>query len=275
MYYNDVDKMDSFKARDYQWQEVDGKPRYRWYKYALNSVHMILDCDKNFDIDHADFSDLKVWYDSAEWVAKNDEDALKYIYTELVPPVTRIVKDKYIDCLSNLGHYKSCAMAMKHIKSYPVPHERTLERKKKKAIENIEKSLVLSLKGMDQMLVKFKAEIPEKLNSSKDELRRSFSVLLNLEARFYGEASGKSLEYMEWMRENAPDKLEEIFSIEISLEIKNQLLDLLTEKELYRLHEFLDKTIRVKPASFYYEVPAYERNPSDFLGEFFDTEEAE
>ncbi len=273
MYYHDVEKMDFRVAMGYEWQEVDGKPRYRWYKYALNSVHMILDCDKKFDIDHADFSDLKVWYDSAEWVANNDEEALKYIYTELVPPVTQIVKDKYIECLTSLGYYKSCAMAMKYIKSYPVPKERTLERKKKKAIENIEKRLVLSLKSMDQMLVKFKAEIPEKLNSPNDELRHSFSVLLNLEAKFYGEASDKSLAYMEWMRLNAPDSLEKIFSIELSLEIKNQLLQMLTENELYRLHELLDKTIKVKAASFYYEIPAYERNPRDILGEFFDTDD--
>ena len=220
MYYHGVNKMDSFKAMDYEWQEIDGKPRYRWYKYALNSVQMILDCDEKFDIDHVEFSDLKVWYDSVEWVANNDEEASKYIYAELVPPVLQIVKDKYIDCLTDLGHYKSCAIAMKYLRSSPVPSERTPVRKKEKAIDNIEKSLVLSLKGVDQMLVKFKAEIPEKLKSSNDELRHSLGVLLNLDAQFYGESSDKIFDYMGWIRINAPDSLKEIFLIEISLENK-------------------------------------------------------
>lgn len=265
--------MDCFAAMDYDWQEVDGMPRYRWYKNALNSVHMILDCDEKFDIDQADFSDLKYWYDSTEWVANNDEEALIYIYTDLIPPVTQVVKDKYIGCLTSLGYYKSCAIAMKCLKSYPVPRERTLGRKKGKAVKNINDNLVSRIKGLDETLVKFKTDCPDKLNNPNESLRQSLSFLLNLHAQFYGQQLDNCLKDMEWMRLNAPQSLEEIFSVEVSLEIKDQLMQLLSQNELYRLHELLDKTIKVKPASFYYEIPAYEKSPGDILSEFFDMDD--
>ena len=265
--------MDNFTASDYDWEEVDGMPRYRWYKNALNSVHMILDCDEKFDIDHADFSDLEYWYNSAEWVANNDEEALKYIYTELVPPVTQIVKDKYIACLTDLGYYKSCAMAMKYLQSYPVPPERTLKRKKEKAVKNINDKLVAQIKSLDEMLVRFKTDYRDKLYDQDKDLQQSFGALLNLHAQFYGQELYDCLENMEWMRLNALHNLEELFSVEISLEIKEQLLKLLTQNELYHLHELLDKTIKEKPTSFYYEIPAYERSPREILGEFFDMDD--
>ena len=55
MFYDILNNMDLHEATTYEWEDIDGKPRYRWYKYALNSVYMISSIDDICDIDDISF----------------------------------------------------------------------------------------------------------------------------------------------------------------------------------------------------------------------------
>lgn len=255
----------------YQDEIVDGKPRYRWYKLALNSVYMISDCDDKFDIHHCDFNDLCEWYEAAEWVAKNDADALKHIMQDRIPPVNDIVKEKLLAGLSRLGYYKSSAIVKKYLLAFPVSGERTKNRYLAKAEKYIETHVVGTLKGSYQMLEKLKKEQPDKLFDKN--MQQALSVLLSIEFHLYDKCLDESLLYMEWMRINAPDKLKDMFSFELSVAIKEQLLRLLTEAELYRLHILIDAAIKEKSSAFYMEIPRYVRNPRDILSRYIDMDD--
>ncbi|MEN8116361.1 MAG: hypothetical protein ABFS16_05250 [Bacteroidota bacterium] len=273
MYYTELNKKSRWEAMAYRDELVDGKPRYRWYKLALNSVYMISGCDDKFDIDHCDFSDLTVWFDAVEWVAQNDPGALQHIMSERNPAVTDIVKQKLLDGLSRLSYYKSCQIVQKYLVSYPVPEERTLKRYKEKAIKEINSSVVSTMKNTCEWLEKLKAEKTEMLFSEDNKKRQALSVLLNIDFFLHDEQLDKSLNFMEWMHINAPDQLKELFLFEISLEIKEQLLQKISNAELYRLHTFINKTITVKSTRFYYEVPPYIPDPRDTLSQFIDMDD--
>jgi len=255
----------------YQDEIIDGKPRYRWYKLALNSVYMISGCDDKFDIDHCDFSDLCDWYEAAEWVAQNDTEALKHIMKDRVPPVTDIVKEKLLAGLSGLSYYKSSAIVKKYLVSFPVPCERTKNRYREKAEKYIESHVVSILKGNYQMLEKMKKEQPDKLFDKN--MQQALSVILSVEFHLNDEYLDKSLLYMEWMRINDADSLKKMFSFELSIDIKEQLLRLLTEAEFYRLYTFINDAIIEKSSAFYVEVTRYVRNPKDILGKCIDMDD--
>uniref|UniRef100_UPI0032166BF4 hypothetical protein n=1 Tax=uncultured Draconibacterium sp. TaxID=1573823 RepID=UPI0032166BF4 len=273
MYYDECKNMSGWQLAAYQDDIIDGKPRYRWYKLALNSVYMISMCDDKFDIDHCDFKDLKVWYDAAEWVAINDPEALQHIMGERIPPVTDIVKEKLMAGLINLGYYKSCSIVKKHLNSYPVPEERTKERYLQKAIKYLDSNVVSTLRGSSQMLEKLKKEKLEIFYEEDIKSQNALSVIVHIGFHLNGEKLDNSLLYMEWMRTNALGKLKEMFSLQVSKEIKDQLLCFIKDAEFYRLYTFIDNTISVKSSEYYFEIRPYVPDSRDSLSEFIDMDD--
>ncbi len=273
MYYEEINK----KSRDESWaymeEMIDGKPRYRWYKLALNSVYMISDLDDKFDIDHRSFSDLGVWYEAAEWVAANDPEALVHIMAELVPPVTDIVKQKLLEGLTREGHYMACAIVEQHLQSYPVPEERTFKRYKAKAVDCINTRIVNILKGNCKQLETIKIDHRDKLFSEDPEIEKALSVLAHIEFTLYGEHLEESLRYLEWLRINDPDELKQLFSFSVCLEMKEQILTLLEKAELFHLYTLIDKCISIKPSDFYCKIQPYVRSPRDILGKYIDMDD--
>ncbi len=257
MYYAIVEEMDFEEATEYDWELIDGQKRYRWYKNARNSVHLISACDANHDIDNQDFSDLKLYYDSVEWVAKNDPEALIYIMGTLTKPVTQIVKDKLLYHLAEFGYYKSCAVVKEHLASYPAPPERTFERKKKKAIKDVEENIVEAYKVISERLYKFKTEEKQKLYDKN--FSDAFGSLLNIWG-LSKEDLTESLPLLEWLFENSADDLKQLFSLKLCEEIKDQFLQVLAEKEMYKLHTFINEIIETPIMDFYYDIPPY--NPT-------------
>ena len=273
MYYEEICKKSRDECYAYMDEIVDGKPRYRWYKLALNLVYMIADLDDKFDIDHRSFSDLGVWYEAAEWVAVNDREALVHIMAELVPPVTDIVKQKLLEGLIREGHYKACAIVKQHLQSYLIPEERTFNRYKAKAVDCIKTRIVNILKGNCKQLEAIKNDHRDKLFSEDPEIQKALSVLVHIEFTLYGERLEESLRYLEWLRLNDPDELKQLFSISVSLEIKEQILGLLEKAELFHLHNIIDKCISIKPSNFYCDIQPYVRSPHDILGKYFDMDD--
>ncbi|WP_297093321.1 hypothetical protein [uncultured Draconibacterium sp.] len=273
MFYEEINKKSRDECNAYMEEMVDGKPRYRWYKLALNSVYMIADLDDKFDIDHRSFSDLEVWYEAAEWVAVNDREALVHIMAELVPPVTDIVKQKLLEGLIREGHYKACAIVKQHLQSNPVPEERTFKRNKAKAVDCIKTRIVNILKGNCKQLEAIKNDHRDKLFSEDPEIQKALSVLVHIEFTLYGERLEESLRYLEWLRLNDPDELKQLFSISVSLEIKEQILSLLEKAELFHLYNIIDKCISIKPSSFYCHIQPYVRSSRDILGNYIDMDD--
>lgn len=260
MYYNIVENMDDMEAMDYDWEEVDGKPRYRWYKYALNSVYMISSIDDVRDIENIEFDDLGAWYECVAWVADNDPEALEHIMGKLIKPVTDIVKQKLLGNLEALNYYSSCAIVKKHLRSQPAPAERTFQRKKVKFTESVSEDIAKQIFSMSEMLVNFKTTAKEKLYT--DDLREPLSKLLNMES-FAGKQIEQNLEALDWLLKNCQDDLKGVFDKPILIEIKENFLNYLASKELYKLCTLLEDCIPIKESDFYFEIPPYIKKFSD------------
>jgi len=273
MYYDEIKQKSHEERWMYSDEVVDGKPRYRWYKMALSTVDLISGCDDKFDIARCSFKDLAPWYEAAEWVALNDPEALVHIMRNLIPPVNNLVKQKLMEGLSREGDYKACAIVQQHLRSFPVPEERTFSRRKKKAVEYINMHVINVVKGNCAQLEKFKADCPDKLLSNDPEIQKALSVALHIEFFLFGECLDKSLGYLEWMRLNAPDELKQLFSFSICPETKEQLLKLFEKAELFRLHTFIDKCITIKPDDFYYLAQPYVRSRRDILSDYIDMDD--
>lgn len=252
--------MDDMEAMDYDWEEVDGKPRYRWYKYALNSVYMISSIDDVRDIENIEFDDLGAWYECVAWVADNDPEALEHIMGKLIKPVTDIVKQKLLGNLEALNYYSSCAIVKKHLRSQPAPAERTFQRKKVKFTESVSEDIAKQIFSMSEMLVNFKTTAKEKLYT--DDLREPLSKLLNMES-FAGKQIEQNLEALDWLLKNCQDDLKGVFDKPILIEIKENFLNYLASKELYKLCTLLEDCIPIKESDFYFEIPPYIKKFSD------------
>lgn len=255
MFYDIVDKLSYPESDEYAWEEIDGKPRYRWYKYALNSVYMISSIDDICDIDDIRFDDLGHYYDSVAWVAKNDPEALEHIMGTLVKPVTDIVKQKLLSHLLERKYYKSCAIVEKHLVSFPVPPERTFTRKKEKFTKNVNENIAKQIYHLSNLLVTLKTTGKEKLY--EPEMTDSLSKLLNFES-FSDHLIREHLDSLEWLLQNAPDETKEMFTAEICPETKDNLLTYLAQKELYSLCQFFKETLQVFEMEFYFEIPPYQ-----------------
>ena len=164
MYYDEIEKLDPSEEMDYSWEMVDGQPRYRWYKNSINAVHLIECSDNHHDIEGSSFSDLKIYYESVDWVAHNDPEALVYIMSKITKPVTHVVKKKFLECLEALKCYEACAIVKESLVSFPVPEERTHLRKRKKALKDIE-TFVAFMDSASNLLFQLKTEEPQKLNN--------------------------------------------------------------------------------------------------------------
>ncbi|MDM8160862.1 hypothetical protein QUH73_13645 [Labilibaculum sp. K2S] len=256
MFYDIVNKMDLHEATAYEWEEIDGKPRYRWYKYALNSVYMISSIDDICDIDDISFNDLGTYYDSVAWVAKNDPKALVYIMRTLVEPVTDIVKQKLLSHLLERKYYKSCAIVEKHLVSFPVPAERTFTRKKEKSIKDVNKYIAKRIYALSNLLYELKTKDKEKLYMP--EIQDPLSNLLNFES-FSADLFREDLDSLEWLLQNAPDEIKEMFTTKICQETKDRLLTYLAQKERYSLCQFFKETLPVFEMPFYFEIPPYSK----------------
>jgi hypothetical protein len=255
MFYDIVDKLSYPESDEYAWEEIDGKPRYRWYKYALNSVYMISSIDDICDIDDIRFDDLGHYYDSVAWVAKNDPEALEHIMGTLVKPVTDIVKQKLLSHLLERKYYKSCAIVEKHLVSFPVPPERTFTRKKEKFTKNVNENIAKQIYHLSNLLVTLKTTGKEKLY--EPEMTDSLSKLLNFES-FSDHLIREHLDSLKWLLQNAPDETKEMFTSKICPETKDNLLAYLAQKELYSLCQFFKETLQVFEMPFYYEIPPYQ-----------------
>ncbi|RKD94563.1 hypothetical protein [Marinifilum flexuosum] len=265
MYYDIVNNMDDDKATEYDWEIVIGKPRYRWYKYALNSVYMISSVDEKFDIEDVSFDDLDPWYECVDWVAKNDPEALAHIMSKLVDPVNTIVKKKLLENLEIKEYYSACLIVDINLRSKPEPKKRNLNRKKEKYHKIVSKDIVNQLEGMSQMLYNIKTTAKEKLH--KKDLQEPLSYLLNTE-KFAGTKIDLYIEALVWMHTNTPDELRKLFDFEILIEIKDNFINYLATKELYKLCSFLKKYIPAKEMDFYFDIPPYSE---EFLDEDSDS----
>ncbi len=253
MFYDIIENMDFEEEDEYSWEIIDGQPRYRWYKDALNSVHLIECSDANHNIDNENFSDLKPWYDGVKWVTQNDPEALKYIMGVLTEPVTHIVKEKFLDNLKKLEYYKACAIVNEHLRSYPVPKERTLKRNKEKSLSDIS-FLVIRIKSTSDLLYKAKTKQQHKLHD--EELKECLGALLNIDGLLGGNIE-KEILAMEWLRENSPDDVKNQFTEKVCIEIKDQLIRILSEYEKYKLCSFLKELIETYGLPDYYNIPPY------------------
>ena len=261
MYYEEVKKMDYEKADVYDWEIVDGMPRYRWYKHARFAVDMISDCDNNHDIDNQDFSDMKYFYDCMEWVTQKDPEALVYIMGTLTDPVVPVVKDKLIEHLSTLGYYRASAIVKEHLAILPVPRERNFERKRAKAIKEVKDKFVERYIASSELLFKFKTENKDKIYDKR--LSSNFGVLLNP----WGSTNSYLTDYLpflDWLLENSPDDLKQLFSVSLCKEMKDQFLQLLTGYEMYKLCAFLNETIETHTMDFYFDIPPYPKEENSF-----------
>lgn len=269
MFYELIDKMD-YRERDaYMWKEVDGKPLYRWYKYALNSVYMISSVDEVRDIENVSFDDLDPWYESVVWVAKNDPEALVYIMSELIDPVTDIVKQKLLENLKAREYYTACDIVKKNLASFPVPPERTFARKKEQAIKIVEKNIADKIYSSSMLLSQIKKMDKKKLYEK--DVQEPLNSLLNIE-RYADNYLDDNLEYIEWLLENAPEDLQAIFTKEICLEVKDNFLDYLSKKEYYHLCQFFSENLKEKEMSFYYKILPYTKKMQE-SGLFEDEED--
>lgn len=260
MFYDIIDKLDFLESDKYAWEEIDGQPRYRWYKNALNSVYMISSIDDIRDIDNISFDDLGIYYDSVAWVANNDPKALEHIMGTLVEPVTDIVKQKLLNYLLERKYYKSCAIVKKHLASFPVPAERTFTRKKEKFTKDVNENIATQIYHLSNVLVTVKTANKEKLY--EPEMKDSLSKLLNFES-FSDHLIYEHLDSLEWLRENALDELKEMFTAEVCPETKDNLLTYLAQKELYSLCQFFKETLQVFEMPFYFEIPPYQKEVMD------------
>ena len=270
MFYDELAKMDEDEEMDYMWEEVDGQPRYRWYKNSLNAVHLIEHIDKLRDIENSSFSDLEHYYNSVNWVAHNDPEALKHIMCEITKPVTEIVKEKFLENLEALKYYEACAIVKESLESIPIPPERTHQRKKEKALEDI-RLFVSNVESASEILFKLKTEYPHQLHN--EEIRDNLGTLLNIDSLFSIDIP-KAIDAMEWLRENAPADLKKQFTNKACIEIKDQLIRQLAEEEKFKLCSFINDTLKTHDLPDYFEIPAYNPNQknelfpdSDFLSD--------
>ena len=256
MFYDIIDKLDFLESDRYTLEKIDGQARYRWYKYALNSVYMISSIDDLRDIDNISFDDLGTYYDSVAWVAKNDPKALEYIMGTLTEPVTDIVKQKLLDNLQERKYYRSCAIVEKYLTSFPVPLERTFTRKKEKYTKEVNERIAMQVYQLSDLLVLLKTTDKEKLYKTK--MKNALSKLLNFES-FSDYFIREHLDSMEWLLKNTPDDLKEMFTVEICQETKDNFINYLAKRELYALCQFFSETVKVRKMSFYFEIPPYQK----------------
>ncbi|WP_421919538.1 hypothetical protein [Marinifilum sp.] len=272
MYYDIVNQMDDDEASDYDWEIVDGKPRYRWYKYALNSVYMISSVDEKCNIETVSFDDLDAWYECVNWVAKNDPEALMHIMSKLVDPVNPIVKTKLLESLEKSEYYSACLIVDTHLRIKEEPKERDFNRKKEKYSKIADEDIAKQLIGMSQILHSLKTTAKNKLYEEK--LQEPISYLLNIE-KFARTKTNKFIETLQWMIENAPEDLKRIFNTEIQIEIRDNFLNYFAEREHYQLCSFMMKCIPVIETDFYFDIPPYKDEYDDeaYFGEDEDEDE--
>ncbi len=268
MFYDELDKIDPEDEVDYCWEMIDGMPRYRWYKNALNTLYFIEICDDKFDIEDSCFSDLKYHYDSVHWVAQNDPEALEYIMSELQKPVTHIVKKKFLENLEKLEYYRACGIVKEHLVSHQAPAERTFIREKEKAFKNID-YLMTRINTSSELLYEYKTENQEELYDKK--LEKNMGVLFTV-AGMYKDDVFREVGVMDWFRENSPEDLEKMFDKKICKEIKDQVLNIAAKLEKFELCNFLKQIIKTYEFSDYFEVPPY-TPPEEFFSDYEDYED--
>lgn len=256
MFYDEIEKLDSSQQMDYSWEMVDGQPRYRWYKNSINAVHLIECSDNNHDIENSSFSDLKPYYDSVDWVAHNDPEALVYIMSKITKPVTYIVKKKFLEGLEALKCYEACAIVKESLVSFPVPEERTHQRKREKALEDIE-TFVAFMDSASNLLFKLKTEEPQKLYI--EELKESLGTILNIDG-LISKHIPLAIDAMEWLRENSPDDLKKQYSQKVCIEIKDQLIGLFAKNEKFKLCTFIQDILKTNDLPGYFEIPPFNPN---------------
>ncbi|MCP4177181.1 MAG: hypothetical protein GY756_05380 [bacterium] len=251
MYYDIIDKMDFEEEEEYSTEIVDGQERYRWYNHIINSLDFIGSCDAHHNIDNQDFSELEDWYKGVNWVMENDPEALVHIMSNLTEPVTEIVKEKFLENLQELEYYMACAIIKEHLRTYPVPEERTFIRAKEKMIKNMGR-FFSRLDLASSVLYKFKTEHSEML--ADKETKDNISGLLNIKSglKRYTE---EEIEAMEWLRINSPESMKEKFKEPVCIEIKDKVIEFMSKFEKFELCEFLTKIIKIHGLPDYYQIP--------------------
>ncbi len=254
---NKLEESNWVKAHEYNWEHIDGMPRYRWYKYALNAVSSISQCDENFDINQTDFSHLKTYFEAVEWVAQKDPKALIYIMDKLTAAVTQIVKEKFIFHLAKLEYYKSCHIVKSYLQSYPVPARRTYIRKQKGALKNINTNIIEILKARSAVLQQLKKDVPEKFKNPNKETADAFSILLNIDNTNGLETIERNLPDMLWLYTNNPKSLTHLFDLCIYAEIKDLFIEAIANTQEFELCILLKNAIKTIDCEDYYKVPPY------------------
>lgn len=277
MYFDEIDKLNSENEMDYLWEMVDGQPRYRWYKNTINSVHLIECSDNHHEIDDSSFSNLKYYYESVDWVAHNDPEALAHIMGIITKPVTHIVKKKFLQSLEALKYYEACAIVKESLVSIPAPAERTHERKREKALEDIRR-FVISVKSASNVLFDLKKDDFQNLDIDDLDIKNSLGTLLNIDGLF-SDYIPQAIDAMEWLRENSPDDLKKQYTKKVCNEIKDQLIGIIAKREKFKLCAFLKEILKTFELPGYFKIPPYNPNyksrlslDSDFLSDDEDDE---
>nr|WP_321406644.1 hypothetical protein [uncultured Carboxylicivirga sp.] len=118
-FYHTCDKLansDSKAFSAYMWENVDGKPRFRWYKNVINVIELLSKYDFHFDIENLPFKDFEDYFESIHWVEQHDRESLVYIMSQMISPVSQKVKDKVLDYLIHMEYYNSCAVIQKYLR---------------------------------------------------------------------------------------------------------------------------------------------------------------
>lgn len=271
MYYDEVEKMSPDAADDFDMEEIDGQPRYRWYKNALNSTYFIEQTDKRVDIDNIFFYDLEDYFISVDWVFRNDCETLVFIMGERIAPVTEPVKEKFLFHLTKMGYYGACAVVKEHLRSYPVPPERTFNRKKEKVLKDVSEKIARKLYSTSKQLFEFKINDKEKLFDPDKQV--AFGVILNING-MDKDYILNSLDSLIWLYNNSREELDNLFNKVMCVEIKDAFIKILSDKELFDLCIYFQIRIAIFNMDFYYDIPPYEPDklPS-IIAPFLDDDE--
>nr|WP_321454081.1 hypothetical protein [uncultured Carboxylicivirga sp.] len=110
---------DSKEFSKYMWEDVDGRPRFRWYKNVINIIELLSKYDFHFDIEKLAFKDFNDYFKSIYWVEQNDPESLVYIMSQMIAPVSEQVKKRVLNYLIELEYYNACAIIQKHLNTNP------------------------------------------------------------------------------------------------------------------------------------------------------------
>lgn len=255
---DELDKREDFwRSSVYRQEKVDNVPRYRWYKLALNSVCELEIHDKAYDIEGANFRDLKVYFKAIDWVAHNDPKALEYIMADLCNAVFPIVKSELIRNLQELGFYKACDIVQKHLRTKAPDLVRAYERRRRKVLKDLT-NYAKDVSQRSNVLDSMRTNYPDKLYTKDPELVECLSAMLNVNKPGWLYTLDDNIDNILWLFKADKELLEHLFGDALCIEIKDLFIKPLIQLELYELVTFFKTCIPIIESDYpYYNIPPF------------------